>query len=92
MITFIGFTEGGIAVGTIAAYIQSIIGNVSKDSLFAILQSAGAKGIITKVIVGASVVVVVAVAVYGGYKYYKFVQGKGQDGGDKGDGVVSSLV
>ncbi|TGZ80477.1 hypothetical protein EX30DRAFT_51767 [Ascodesmis nigricans] len=38
----IGFTKGGVALGSIAALIQSKIGNVSKDSIFAYLQHYGA--------------------------------------------------
>eukprot|EP00956_Cyclotella_meneghiniana_P023692 scaffold46642_cov56-Cyclotella_meneghiniana.AAC.3 len=40
----IGFTVGGIAAGSIAASIQSGIGNVVAGSSFAALQSAGMSG------------------------------------------------
>ena len=40
----IGFTTGGIAAGSIAASIQSGIGNVAAGSLFSLVQSAGMTG------------------------------------------------
>ncbi|KAK6222388.1 hypothetical protein LQW54_001088 [Pestalotiopsis sp. IQ-011] len=39
-----GFTPAGIAAGSIAAGVQSTIGNVAAGSLFATLQSAGMGG------------------------------------------------
>ena len=42
----LGFGSAGITAGSIAAYIQSIIGNVSAGSFFALLQSTGALGIL----------------------------------------------
>lgn len=39
-----GFTQSGIAAGSLAAAAQSAIGNVSTGSLFARLQSLGATG------------------------------------------------
>ena len=39
-----GFTLGGIAAGSLAAYLQSLIGSVGAGSLFAWLQSIGAVG------------------------------------------------
>ncbi len=41
-----GFGTAGIVGGSIAASIQSGIGNVAAGSLFAIFQSAGASGIL----------------------------------------------
>ena len=41
-----GFGTAGIVGGSIAAGIQSAIGNVAAGSLFAIFQSAGASGIL----------------------------------------------
>ena len=42
-----GFTAGGVAVGSIAAFVQSAVygGSVASGSVFALLQSAGAAGI-----------------------------------------------
>jgi len=40
-----GFTAGGVAAGSAAAFAQSIIGNVAAGSWFALCQSAGAAGI-----------------------------------------------
>ncbi len=44
-ITFIGFGTGGIVGGSVAAGIQSGIGNVIAGSSFAVIQSLGAKGV-----------------------------------------------
>jgi len=43
--TIAGFTPTGVTSGSVAAAIQSIIGNVIAVSLFAILQSLGASGV-----------------------------------------------
>ena len=43
--TWVGFTNTGIAAGSIAATIQGIIGNVTAGSLFATLTSWGMTGI-----------------------------------------------
>ena len=43
----IGFTSGGVAAGSLAAGIQSMIGDVAAGSLFAQLQSIGALGLET---------------------------------------------
>ena len=43
----LGFGSGGVIAGSIAAYIQSIIGNVSAASVFAWSQSAGALGFLS---------------------------------------------
>ncbi len=40
----VGFTSSGIAAGSLAAGIQSAIGNVAAGSLFAMSQSFGAVG------------------------------------------------
>ena len=42
-----GFTAGGVAAGSAAAFVQSMIGNVAAGSWFALCQSAGAAGIAT---------------------------------------------
>ncbi|KAG8915425.1 hypothetical protein FRC01_003665 [Tulasnella sp. 417] len=42
----LGFCGAGVLKGSIAAAIQSSIGNVAAGSLFAIMQSLGAKGIL----------------------------------------------
>ena len=46
-LTAAGFTTGGVAAGSAAAYIQSAVygGTVASTSLFAGLQSAGAAGL-----------------------------------------------
>ena len=44
-----GFSTTGIAAGSTAAGIQASIGNVTAGSTFAILQSAGATGLLVKV-------------------------------------------
>ncbi|OTA67353.1 hypothetical protein K449DRAFT_419984 [Hypoxylon sp. EC38] len=40
----VGFGPGGIVIGSLAALVQSFIGNVSAGSLFAFLQSASMGG------------------------------------------------
>jgi hypothetical protein len=45
-LTYAGFTKTGIAAASTAAGIQSSIGNVVAGSTFAVLQSAGATGLI----------------------------------------------
>ena len=53
----IGFTSGGVTAGSLAAGIQSMIGNVAAGSLFAQLQSIGALGLGT-VLGGAFIAVI----------------------------------
>ena len=43
--TWLGFTTAGIKAGSLAAFIQSLIGNVSSGSIFAILTSWGMTGV-----------------------------------------------
>lgn len=40
----VGFTSVGVGAGTVAALVQSSIGNVAAGSVFAAAQSAGATG------------------------------------------------
>ena len=49
-LTWLGFTAGGVAAGSIAAGIQLVVygGTVASSSAFAALQSAGAAGLGTK--------------------------------------------
>ena len=49
-----GFTAGGVAAGSAAASIQSIVygGTVASSSTFAALQSAGAAGLSAKATAG----------------------------------------
>lgn len=51
----LGFSSAGIAAGSIAAGIQSLIGNVAAGSVFAAFQSAGVLGLAgaTQAILGA---------------------------------------
>ena len=44
MLSFLGFTTGGIAAASFASAWQSSLGNVATGSLFASLQSLGATG------------------------------------------------
>mmetsp|Transcript_12394 Transcript_12394/g.16273 ORF Transcript_12394/g.16273 Transcript_12394/m.16273 type:complete len:170 (+) Transcript_12394:69-578(+) len=53
-LTLAGFGAGGIVSGSIAAGIQSGIGNVAAGSLFAAAQGAGATGAIASMTVGAT--------------------------------------
>jgi hypothetical protein len=65
----IGFTAVGIAAGTKAAAIHSSIGIVSKGSIFAFLQSLGAKGLIAKLGWGGlTIVTSILRAIYGIFK------------------------
>lgn len=41
----LGFGSAGVAAGSVAAGVQSLIGSVSAGSLFALLQSVGATGL-----------------------------------------------
>ena len=40
-----GFTAGGVAFGSVAAFIQSVFYGASTGGVFSVLQSAGAAGI-----------------------------------------------
>jgi hypothetical protein len=44
--TWLGFGAGGVASGSIAALVHSVLGNVAAGSLFAALQTIGATGAI----------------------------------------------
>lgn len=44
VLKIVGFTSSGVAANSIAAIIQSCIGNVVRGSLFAVLTSMGATG------------------------------------------------
>jgi len=57
-LTAAGFTPSGIAAGSIAASVQSTIGNVAAGSAFAGLQSLGASGtLVSSGAIGAGVAV-----------------------------------
>ncbi len=61
----IGFGVQGVSAGSIAAYIQSILGNVKAGSLFAKLTSAGMTGsFLVPIVATAAALAVVAVVVY----------------------------
>lgn len=53
----LGFGEGGVVAGSLAAGTQAGIGNVAAGSTFATLQSMGAAGIGTKALVATGAVV-----------------------------------
>jgi len=61
-LTLIGFHATGVVAGSIAASLQSAIGNVPKGSLFALLQSNGAGGFAYTAMRMAGIWVAVAVA------------------------------
>jgi len=44
MLSYLGFTAGGVAASSLASAWHSSIGNVAAGSLFSWLQSAGAAG------------------------------------------------
>ena len=68
--TAAGFTSSGIAAGSIAAGIQSVIGNVAAGSTFATLQSLGATGVIAGLGITGGVVSAVGLLGYGLYKLF----------------------
>ena len=43
--TWLGFTVAGVKAGSIAAFIQGLIGNVASNSIFATLTSWGMRGL-----------------------------------------------
>lgn len=61
---------GGVVYGSIAAYIQSLIGNVAARSLFSILQSLGALGFGSTLITVGIVLLVVGGASFWAIKRY----------------------
>ena len=67
--TAAGFTSTGIAAGSIAAAIQSAIGNVAAGSTFATLQSLGAKSVIANLGIAGGAVFLL------GYGLYKLLSG-----------------
>jgi hypothetical protein len=66
-LTTIGFTPGGIAAGSVAAGVHSVIGTLGAGSFFAYLQSAGAMA--TGVFGAAFWPVTIGVGVVGGFDY-----------------------
>ena len=68
IVSGIGFTSTGVAKASIAASIQSGIGNVAAGSTFAMFQSIGATG----AIISSAPIVVVCGAIIGGlYSCFK---------------------
>lgn len=63
--TELGFTISGVAAGSVAAAIQSSIGNVALGSSFAVLTGLGASG----VLVGLMTAGVIGLGVYAAVKY-----------------------
>jgi len=53
-LAIVGFAPAGIAAGSIAAGIQSGIGNVVAGSVFAVLQSAATAPVVTSLVGGAA--------------------------------------
>jgi hypothetical protein len=43
LLSSIGFRAVGVAAHSIASFIQSLIGNVARDSIFALCQSMGTR-------------------------------------------------
>jgi len=70
ILTLYGFTASGIAYGSMAAGLQSMIGNVVLGSPFSVLQSLGATGVISSLAIVAGVILVGG-CVYLLYKYMK---------------------
>ncbi|KAA8895345.1 hypothetical protein FN846DRAFT_970081 [Sphaerosporella brunnea] len=67
-LSLLGFQPGGIAAGSIAAAVQAAIGNVPVASLFAFLQSFGARGFAHRAVAahtGQSLVLAVLLAAAG---------------------------
>lgn len=75
--TLIGFGAAGIVGGSIAAAIQSSIGNVAAGSLFATMQSLGATGTFTAMTTGG------IAATAGSAAVVAATNNKGEDEGDK---------
>jgi hypothetical protein len=67
-----GFTGTGVALGSLAAGIQSTIGNVVSGSLFAGLTSVGATGAILSAVPYVAIACFgIAIICYVGYKLWK---------------------
>ncbi|KAH8925311.1 hypothetical protein BT69DRAFT_1348843 [Atractiella rhizophila] len=54
LLSLVGFGAAGVGAGTLAAAIQSSIGNVAAGSLFALAQSIGAAGLAGSTVVAAT--------------------------------------
>ena len=76
-ITSLGFTSAGIAAASIAAGIQAGIGSVAAGSLFAIVQSLAATGVVFFFEVFAAIGLGIAV-IFGAYKLYKYLKKRRQ--------------
>jgi hypothetical protein len=73
--TLIGFTSSGIALGSIAAWIQSLFGNVVAGSLFASLQSLGALGVFSSMaLYGGIAFICIVVGIFIAYGIYKLLE------------------
>lgn len=62
----LGFTKAGVAAGSIASYVQSVVYGGSTSGLFSLLQSLGAKGVAVKMalrLAGATATVGTPIAV-----------------------------
>lgn len=70
VIKIVGFTSSGVKYGSLAAYIQSMIGSVQAQSLFALLQSSGATGALIPGVGTIFIVVAVSGGAYSVYKYH----------------------
>ena len=85
--TLAGFGAAGIVGGSVAAAIQSVIGNVASGSVFATMQSLGATGVFTAMTAGGSVATagsaVVLAVTNGGENEEKKEESTGDDGAKK---------
>lgn len=74
-IEYAGFTSSGIAANSLAATVQSLIGKVSKNSIFALFQSLGARGVLLRASsilgVGGMITGVIAYYIWGWFTSYK---------------------
>jgi hypothetical protein len=75
--TLVGFAPAGIVAGSVAAGMQSAIGNVAVGSAFATAQSLGATGVFSSMIWGGGAAAVAGVVVD---------RNKGGGDGDENDG------
>lgn len=66
-----GFSSGGVVAGSLAAGTQAGIGNVAAGSLFAVLQSVGATGVIVAALPYVAIGGAIIGGAVGGYSRFK---------------------